>query len=296
LLTGNNTSSNSSLNPHSTMKLLRLFIKLCKFNFCEIEKMLIFIFFSDLIPLQNKKYKFFSCKTFISLIIWFCIPIGLFTISIYLQYVSSYEVIEYNPVILASTVTVILNIVALTLFIPGLLANLVEKSEIDLDVSKYSKKWVALYFIIFLTSTVLGIFRSDMKENMIYFTAATLFCQIMIAMLLVAYFITTNLVCTSFIEEATDLSKEKDEAETVLCSIHLVKKIRILKSGFSPLNFCILTNYTTCMIVCAYSGFYYLKLRQYFLFLSFSISVVMFLLVIYLYKNFLVENDKFFEY
>lgn len=218
---------------------------------------------------------------FISLIIWFCIPIGLFTISIYLQYVSSYEVIEYNPVILASTVTVILNIVALTLFIPGLLANLVEKSEIDLDVSKYSKKWVALYFIIFLTSTVLGIFRSDMKENMIYFTAATLFCQIMIAMLLVAYFITTNLVCTSFIMEATDLSKKKDEAETVLCSIHLVKKIRILKSGFSPLNFCILTNYTTCMIVCAYSGFYYLKLRQYFLFLSFTISVVMFLLVIY---------------
>ena len=189
--------------------------------------------------------------------------------------------IEYNPVIMASTGTVILNIVVLTLFIPGLLANLVEKSEVNLDVSKYSKKTVAWYMIILLSATVFAIFHSDVKENMIYFTAATLSYQIMIAMLLFAYFITTSLVCTSFIEEATDLSKEQDEEVTVSRSVSLVKKIRIVKSGFSPLIFCILTNYTTCMIVCAYSGLYFLKLRQYFLFLTFSFSVSMFLIVIY---------------
>ena len=189
--------------------------------------------------------------------------------------------IEYNPVIMASTGTVILNIVVLTLFIPGLLANLVEKSEVNLDVSKYSKKTVAWYMIILLSATVFAIFHSDVKENMIFFTAATLSYQIMIAMLLFAYFVTTSLVCTSFIEEATDLSKEQDEEVTVSRSVSLVKKIRIVKSGFSPLIFCILTNYTTCMIVCAYSGLYFLKLRQYFLFLTFSFSVAMFLIVIY---------------
>ena len=189
--------------------------------------------------------------------------------------------IEYNPVIMASTGTVILNIVVLTLFIPGLLANLVEKSEVNLDVSKYSKKTVAWYMIILLSATVFAIFHSDVKENMIFFTAATLSYQIMIAMLLFAYFITTSLVCTSFIEEATDLSKEQDEEVTVSRSVSLVKKIRIVKSGFSPLIFCILTNYTTCMIVCAYSGLYFLKLQQYFLFLTFSFSVAMFLIVIY---------------
>ena len=199
----------------------------------------------------------------------------------YLRYVPSYEMIEYNPVIMASTGTVILNIVVLTLFIPGLLANLVEKSEVNLDVSKYSKKTVAWYMIILLSATVFAIFHSDVKENMIFFTAATLSYQIMIAMLLFAYFVTTSLVCTSFIEEATDLSKEQDEEVTVSRSVSQVKKIRIVKSGFSPLIFCILTNYTTCMIVCAYSGLYFLKLRQYFLFLTFSFSVAMFLIVIY---------------
>ena len=242
----------------------------CKINF----------FFSDLIPLQNKKYEFVSCKMLLSLIIWFCIPIGLFAVSSYLRFVSIYESIEYNPVIIASTVTLILNFIALTLFMPGLLANLVEKSEVDLDVSKYSKKWVAWYMIIVLPATFIEIFYSD-NLNIIFFTAATLSYQIMIAMLLVAYFITTNLVCTSFIEEATDLSKEKDEAITVSFSESLVKKIRILKSGFSPLIFCILTNYTNCMIVCAYSGLYFLKLQQYFLFLTFSLSVAMFLIIIY---------------
>ena len=137
----------------------------------------------------------------------------------------------------SSTVTIILNIIAQTWFITRLLANLVEKSEVHLDVSKYSKKWFAWFEIILLPATFLAIFCSDMKENLIYFTSAALSCQIMISMLLVAYLITTNLVCTSFIEKATDLSKEKDKEVTMSCSISLVNKLRILKSGFSTLIF-----------------------------------------------------------
>ena len=213
--------------------------------------------------------------------IWFCIPMGLFSIPFYLESVPNYEIIKNNPVIMASSVSTYLNLMGVTLSMPGLLANLVEKSEIDLDDIKYSKKWVSMYMILYTAAIIVGLMNFYSSENFVFICLTFITSQIMLTMLVSAYLITTNLVCTSFIVEATDLTKEDKVTVTISCSMNLVKKMRMLKRGFSPLLLSMLVNYSVSMILCSYSGLYFLKLGQYFMSLTYMTSVAMFLLVDY---------------
>ncbi|XP_023340096.1 uncharacterized protein LOC111710262 [Eurytemora carolleeae] len=208
--------------------------------------------------------------------IWFCIPMGLFSIPIYLE-----SVPKNNPVMMASSVTIYLNLMAMTLSTPGLLANLVEKSEIDLDDTKYSKKWVAMLMILYTVVIIVGVIAYYQSKNFVIMCPAMIASQIMLAILITAYLITFNLVCTSFIAEATDLTKEDKVTVTISCSMNLVKKIRMLKRGFSPLLLSMLVNYSVSMIICSYSGLYFLKLGKYFTSLNYITSVAMYLLIVY---------------
>ena len=183
--------------------------------------------------------------------IWFCIPMGLFSIPTFLESVPNYELMKNNPVIMASTISILINGMAIALSMPGLLANLVEKSEVDLDVSKYTKKWVAMYMIIFTAATILFLMNYYSSENFVFICPTMITSEIMIAMLLSAFLVTTNLVCTSFIAEATDLTKEDKVTVTISRSMNLVKKIRMLKRGFSPLLFSMLVNYYVNLVVCS---------------------------------------------
>ena len=234
-----------------------------------------------MIPIKNRKYEILSLRSVLSFMIWFCIPMGLFSIPFYLEPVPNYELIRDNPVIMASTVSTSINIIAIALSMPGLLANLVEKSEVDLDVSKYSKKWVAMFMIIFTAATILLVMNYYSSENFVFICPAMITSEIMIAMLLSAYLITTNLVCTSFIAKATDLTKEDKVTVTVSCSMNLVKKMRMLKRGFSPLLLSMLLNYSVNLVVCSYSGLYFLKLGQYFMGLTHITIVAIYLLIDY---------------
>ena len=182
---------------------------------------------------------------------------------------------------MASTVTIYLNILTITLSTPGLLANLVEKSEVDLDVSKYSKKWVAMFMIIFSAAMIVGVIANYQSKNSVFICPAMIASQIMLEILIAACLITTNLVCTSFIREATDLTKEDKVTVTISRSMNLVKKMRMLKRGLSPLLLSMLVNSSVSMIICSYSGLYFLKLGQYFMSLTYITSVAMFLLIDY---------------
>ena len=213
--------------------------------------------------------------------IWFCIPMGLFSIPTFLESVPNYELMKNNPVIMASTISILINGMAIALSMPGLLANLVEKSEVDLDVSKYTKKWVAMYIIIFTAATILFLMNYYSSENFVFICPTVITFQSMLAMLVSAYLITTNLVCISFIEEATDLTKEDKDTVTISCSMNLVKKMKMLKSGFSPLLFSMLVNYSVNLVVCSYSGLYFLKLGQYFMGLTHITMVAIYLLIDY---------------
>ena len=206
---------------------------------------------------------------------------GLFSIPSFLEFVPNYENMKNNPVIMASTVSIYLNLMAVTLSVPGLLANLVEKSEIDLDDSKYSKKWIAMYMIIYTAAIIVGLMNYYSSTNFVFICPAMIASQIMFGILVAAYLITINLVCTSFIAEATDLTKEDKVTVTVSRSMNLVKKMRMLKRGFSPLLFSMLVNYSVSLVVCLYSGLYFLKLKQYFMSLTLITSVAMFLLIDY---------------
>ena len=253
-----------------------------------------------MIPVNNRKYEILSLRSVLSFMIWFCIPMGLFSIPFYLEPVPNYGLIRDNPVIMASTVSTSINIMAIALSIPGLLANLVEKSEVDLDVSKYSKKWVAMFMIIFTAATILLVMNYYSSENFVFICPTMITSEIMISMLLSAYLITTNLVCTSFIAEATDLIKEDKVTVTISRSMNLVKKIRMLKRGFSPLLFSMLVNYSVNLVVCSYSGLYFLKLGQYFMSLTYITSVAIYLLIVYslicscdvVFQALSVNNDK----
>ena len=229
-----------------------------------------------MIPVKNRKYEILSLKSVLSFMIWFCIPIGLFSIPIYLE-----SVPKNNPVMMASSVTIYLNVMAMTLSTPGLLANLIEKSEIDLDDTKYSKKWVAMLMILNTVGIIVGVIAIYQSKYFVIMCPPILASQIMLEILISAYLITTNLVCTSFIVEATDLTKEDKVTVTISCSMNLVKKMRMLKRGFSPLLLSMLVNYSVSMILCSYSGLYFLKLGQYFMSLTYMTSVAMFLLVDY---------------
>ena len=225
---------------------------------------------------------------------------GLFSIPTYLESVPNYELTKNNPVIMASLVSTSINVMAITLSMPGLLANLVEKSEVDLDVSKYSKKWVAMFMIIFTAATILLVMNYYSSENFVFICPTVITSEIMIAMLLSAFLVTTNLVCTSFIAEATDLTKEDKVTVTISRSMNLVKKIRMLKRGFSPLLLSMLVNYSVNLVVCSYSGLYFLKLRQYFMGVTHITMVATYILIVYslicscdeVFQALSVNNDK----
>ncbi|XP_023340101.1 uncharacterized protein LOC111710266 [Eurytemora carolleeae] len=234
-----------------------------------------------LIPVKNRQYEILSLRSVLSFMIWFCIPMGLFSIPTFLESVPNYELMKNNPVIMASTISILINGMAIALSMPGLLANLVEKSEVDLDVSKYTKKWVAMYMIIFTAATILFLMNYYSSENFVFICPTMITFQSMLAMLVSAYLITTNLVCISFIEEATDLTKEDKDTVTISRSMNLVKKMKMLKSGFSPLLFSMLVNYSVNLVVCSYSGLYFLKLRQYFMGVTQITMVAIYLLIVY---------------
>ena len=83
---------------------------------------------------------------------------------------------------MASTVTIYLNLLTITLSTPGLLANLVEKSEVDLDVSKYSKKWVAMFMIIFTAVIIVGVIANYQSKNFVFICPVMIASQIMLSL------------------------------------------------------------------------------------------------------------------
>ena len=157
-----------------------------------------------------------------------------------------------------------------------------EKSEIDLDACKCSKKWITTYSIAYTIQAVILIISYKEFDNFLYIMHIPMIIfEAMQILQMGSYFLTTNLVCTWFIEATKYVSQVENVNMLVSGSLILVKKMRMIKTGFGPLLTFILINFSVCLVLCTYTGLYYFKKGHYTLCLSFLVSVPSYFLIIY---------------
>jgi len=186
-----------------------------------------------------------------------------------------------DTVITTCLIAMAINIVSTTMLIPGLMANLVEKSEINYNVTKFSKLWPVLYILAGIVSSTLTIYNYQYVDGYLYLSIALTVFFSMLNVIMGSFYITSSLISISFIDEAKEMSTIQDVELMISCSMNQVKKIRMLKSGFSPLLAFMLTNPTVCLVIFSYTGLYYSKKEQYYQCLIFLSCVPGFGLSIY---------------
>ena len=253
-----------------------------------------------MIPIREGEFKLCSTKTFQSLLIWFCIPIGLYSTVMWMVVFSDSQSYLSDTIITTCWIAMAINIVSTTMLIPGLMANLVEKSEINYDAIKFSKLWPLLYTLAAIVSVTLTIYNYQYVDGSLYLSIAFTVFFSMLNVLMGSFFVTTSLISISFLDEAKEMSTIQDAELMISSSMNQVKKIRMLKSGFSPLLAFMLTNSTVCLVIFSYTGLYYSKKKQYYQCLSFLSCVPGFCLPIYslicccndIYLALSLNNDK----
>lgn len=140
-----------------------------------------------------------------------------------------------DTVITTCLIAMAINIVSTTMLISGLMANLVEKSEINYNVTKFSKLWPVLYILAGIVSSTLTIYNYQYVDGYLYLSIALTVFFSMLNVIMGSFYITSSLISISFIDEAKEMSTIQDVELMISCSMNQVKKIRMLKSEFSPL-------------------------------------------------------------
>ena len=207
-------------------------------------------------------------KTMLSYTFWWIIPVLVCGVFYFIQDASLSNSESTPAVGLVQGITdnlISVNLFGISFILPALMANVIEKSGVDVDTANITKMPIVSFIIIMYIAII-----AFSLYGMAFFIEDTYIMMILFTILMISYsclsvftVLVINLVCNSFISQAGAIGELTNVKHMISGSVNLTKKYGQIKEGFSPLLLVLLSFYVVFALLASYTGLKLIGINNY---------------------------------